>query len=111
METPTQYPRSKTIYCQSCIIGNRLNRFGNPLPVTLQYIELVLDRREIFPELFSSVCHRLLEGCNIPVGWAVHSGWITVQASPADLPSSESTAAGFAFNIPVRAVWWKYSIR
>jgi len=47
--------------------------------------------------------HPLIQGCNIPVGWAGHLGGLTEFGSSVDLPGSESTATGFAFNIPVRA--------
>jgi hypothetical protein len=59
-----------------------------------------------FPDRFGLIGHLLFEGCNIPVGWAGHFGWIAAQENPADMPSSESTAAGFAFNIPVRVTSW-----
>jgi hypothetical protein len=41
-------------------------------------------------------------GCNIPVGWAGLGVGFSIERIPADEPGSESTAASFAFNIPVR---------
>jgi hypothetical protein len=56
-----------------------------------------------FSDRFGVFRHPLKQGCNIPVGWAGYLGEFTEFGISAKVPGSESTATGFAFNIPVCA--------